>query len=272
MSVGSCIQNYKIERQMSRGGFSWVYRALAPDAKPVFIKEFFPHSCTARSSLGGHLPLQDKEAQYKEALRRFIDEARLLASFRSAGYPRLRHFLWQNEIPYMIFEWERGRTLSQYLQVKKNKIPEQLIRIYLAGFLRLLRKMHSEQILHLDLHPGNLFFRLDGKPVILDFGCAKHIGDLSLFSGPIRMYTHGFTPPEIIQKGGMIGPWSDLYMLGGCLRACGILDTKNQYSQDLFTLTSAFLRKNPLDRPKSIEDPLVISFLTPPSVSENGMS
>ena len=41
--------NYRIDRQISRGGFSIVYRAFDETGQPVAIKEYLPSSLVLRS-------------------------------------------------------------------------------------------------------------------------------------------------------------------------------------------------------------------------------
>jgi hypothetical protein len=49
LSGGYQLLNYRIDRQISRGGFSIVYRAFDETGVPVAIKEYLPSSlCSAR--------------------------------------------------------------------------------------------------------------------------------------------------------------------------------------------------------------------------------
>jgi hypothetical protein len=261
LPVHTLIQDYTIARIHHRGGFSWVYKAWGPDARPVLIKEYYPHSMSRRKSNGSVAPTENNEEAFLEGARRFHEEARILSMMRGTGVPKIQSFIRENQTFYMIFAWERGRTLSQYLRVHQSPIPENVIRSYLSDFLKTLQKIHNENILHMDIHPANLFLRLNGRPMILDYGSSRHVGDSFLFSGAFRMYTHGFTPPELIQKNGKIGAWSDIYSLGACLRACRLNDHVEQYSEELINLMNKCTQHAPEKRPQSLKDPVFNSFM-----------
>ncbi|MFD2271901.1 hypothetical protein ACFS07_13930 [Undibacterium arcticum] len=36
-----------------------------------------------------------------------------------------------------------------------------------------LREVHTNKLLHLDLKPANIYLRVDGTPILLDFGAAR---------------------------------------------------------------------------------------------------
>jgi len=46
---GYALLNYRIDRQISRGGFSIVYRAFDETGQPVAIKEYLPSSLVLRT-------------------------------------------------------------------------------------------------------------------------------------------------------------------------------------------------------------------------------
>ena len=46
---GYRLQNYRIDRAISRGGFSIVYRAVDPNDKVVAIKEYLPSGLVLRT-------------------------------------------------------------------------------------------------------------------------------------------------------------------------------------------------------------------------------
>src|SRR3954452_11883729 len=49
LSAGYQLLNYRIDRQISRGGFSIVYRAFDETGVPVAIKEYLPSSLVLRT-------------------------------------------------------------------------------------------------------------------------------------------------------------------------------------------------------------------------------
>ena len=82
-----------------------------------------------------------------------------------------------------------------------------------------LREVHANRLLHLDIKPANIYIRMDGSPLLLDFGAARRGLDTD---GPklFPMYTPGFAAPELHRRTLPRGPWSDIYSLGASMYAC----------------------------------------------------
>jgi serine/threonine protein kinase len=85
---------------------------------------------------------------------------------------------------------------------------------------------HSKKIVHNDLKPENIMVGEFGEVFVMDWGIATSIIE-PLESNPFRVHkahidsargTPLYMPPELAQGQGMrIGPWTDVYLLGGIL-------------------------------------------------------
>ncbi len=78
---------------------------------------------------------------------------------------------------------------------------------------------HSQGVLHRDLKPGNILVGPDDRPRIADFGLAKATDAAagSTVTGE-TLGTPAFLPPEQVSfQRGAVGPFSDVYALGGVL-------------------------------------------------------
>jgi serine/threonine protein kinase len=74
-------------------------------------------------------------------------------------------------------------------------------------------------MLHLDIKPANVFLTDDNKAVLIDFGAAREVLNKEVYF--VRpMYTPGFAAPEMYQRDGTLGPWTDIYAVGACMYAC----------------------------------------------------
>ena len=99
---------------------------------------------------------------------------------------------------------------------EKPLLPERFIRTMFSQVLNGLREVHANKLLHLDLKPANIYLRVDGTPILLDFGAARQTLRTDL-AKLYPMYTPGFAPPELYVKNGNLGPWTDIYSIGAAM-------------------------------------------------------
>lgn len=271
---GYKLHNYRIDRAISRGGFSIVYRAVDDNGTVVAIKEYLPSGLVLRSEGSRvHASSIENLDSFRFGMKCFFDEGKSLATINHPNVVRVLNFFRANETVYMVMKYERGRTLQQYIQGNQGMLPEGLIRHVFSRLLTGLREVHSRRLLHLDIKPANIYIRTDGTPVLLDFGAARQVL-ASRGSRMTPMYTPGFAAPEQYKEGDSdrLGPWTDLYGVGASLFACFaafapqaadsrmkedhyVAATKlwnGKYSPRLLSLVDECLRLDPLHRPQSV--------------------
>ncbi len=246
---GFVLSDYKIERILHRGGMSWVYRARDNRGTPVVLKEFFPHRSAFRNE-HGVVPRSDRESYFEEGFRRFHEEGRLLGLFRGGPFLRTRQFFYDNNTGYLVLELERGRTLASYIRIPRQYRHWSIAKPFVGDVWQGLCRMHDQKILHLDIHPGNIFLSLQGKGLLLDFGASRHMAEPAINDS--RFFTQGFSAPEI-HRLGKLGPWTDVYSFGACLKACGALRNP-LWPAEVRELTLSCLREQPSERPQSFSD------------------
>jgi hypothetical protein len=270
---GYQLLNYRIDKQISAGGFSLVYLAHDENGTPVAIKEYLPSALVLRES--GTL-VQATSAEnlnvFRYGMKCFFEEGLALARIAHPNVVRVTNFFRANETVYMVMHYERGRTLQDYIVHRKKEIRENFIRRIFAELLNGLREVHAHKILHLDIKPSNIYIRLDGSPLLIDFGAARQT--LTTERANLNpMYTPGFAAPE--QYGHdreKLGPWTDIYGVGASMFAClsGFApqaadqrmendrqeSVKKQwggrYSEHLLELIDWCLKLDPLERPQSV--------------------
>ena len=111
---------------------------------------------------------------------------------------------------YLVLELCSHGTLFDVL-VRRKKLPENEIAFYLSQLLPGLQYLHSNDILHLDLKPENIFIADDFTLKIGDFGVSKRMepdGSYKLL-GKTLLYA----APEVLNKE-CIGVASDVWSLG----------------------------------------------------------
>ncbi len=269
---GFQLDQYRIERQLSLGGFSIVYLALDEAGTPVAIKEYLPNSLALRKE-GETEPQVSEEHRpaFRYGMKCFFEEGRSLAKLMHPNVVRVLNFFRANGTVYMVMQFERGRTLHDYIHRHRGEIKERFIRAVFARMLNGLREVHAHKLLHLDIKPSNIYLRTDGTPVLLDFGAARQT---LMVEEPILkpMYTPGFASPEQYGDREGLGPWSDIYSVGASLYACIVgsapprADERSKqdslsplsklqggrYSAQLLGLVDWCLHLDPLERPQSV--------------------
>ena len=269
---GFQLDQYRIERQLSLGGFSIVYLARDAHGMAVAIKEYLPNSLALRKE-GETEPQVSEEHRlaFRYGMKCFFEEGRSLAKLMHPNVVRVLNFFRANGTVYMVMQFERGRTLHDYIRKHRGEVKELLIRAVFARMLNGLREVHAHKLMHLNIKPSNIYLRNDGTPVLLDFGAARQ----TLMSDqPVLkpMYTPGYAAPEQYEKGAQIGPWTDIYSVGASLHACIVgsppprADERTQqdtlqpvvktqagrYSRQLLELTDWCLHLDPQQRPPSV--------------------
>ena len=271
---GYKLHNYRIDRAISRGGFSIVYRAVDDNGTVVAIKEYLPSGLVLRSEGSRvHASSIENLDSFRFGMKCFFDEGKSLATINHPNVVRVLNFFRANETVYMVMKYERGRTLQQYIQGNQGMLPEGLIRHVFSRLLNGLREVHSRRLLHLDIKPANIYIRTDGSPVLLDFGAARQVL-ASRGSRMTPMYTPGFAAPEQYNntRRELLGPWTDIYSVGASIYACmaaaapqaadqrlerdqlapALKRWPDKYSRQLLETVDWCMRMNYLERPQSV--------------------
>ncbi|MBV8666350.1 MAG: serine/threonine protein kinase [Burkholderiaceae bacterium] len=271
------IGGYRIVKKISSGGFSIVYLAYDEDGNAVAIKEYLPSTLAVRQP-GELVPVIATEnlPTFRIGLKCFFEEGRALARISHPNVVSVANFFRANDTVYMVMAYESGRSLQEYILQRRDKgerplVSERFIRKMFAQVMNGLREVHTHKLLHLDLKPANIYLRVDGTPILLDFGAARQTLTTDT-SKLYPMYTPGFAPPELYVKGGNLGPWTDIYSIGASMFASMVgappqaadqrkvndkMDNhfrrlEGIYSTDLIKVIRWSLALDPLERPQSV--------------------
>ncbi len=271
------ISGYRIVKKIASGGFSIVYLASDEDGNAVAIKEYLPSSLALRQQ-GELVPSISSEnlPVYRIGLKCFFEEGRALARIAHPNVVSVINFFRANETVYMVMAYESGRSLQEHILRRRDKgekplVSERFIRRMFSQVMNGLREVHTNKLLHLDLKPANIYLRLDGTPILLDFGAARQTLKTDL-PKLYPMYTPGFAAPELYLKNGNLGPWTDIYSIGASIFACMVgappqpsdqrktvdkmenhfRKLEGLYSPDLIEVVRWCLKMDPLERPQSV--------------------
>jgi len=287
LPAGYQLLDYQINGVLSKGGFSFIYLARDQKGNIVAIKEYLPASLARRTEGDRVEPSSpDNLAGFRQGLKCFFEEGRALARIDHDNILRVLNFFRANDTVYLVMQYERGKSLRDYIRSHVEPPGEQFVRKLFCDLLNGLREVHTHKLLHLDIKPTNIHIRLDGSPVLLDFGSVRRtLTDVQQKLQP--SYTPGFAPPEQYFDRKLLGPWSDIYSIGASMYACMVRsaplaadlrskhDTlvpavkagKDIYSERLLEIIDWCMQLDHLKRPQSVfalQKALLAIVLKPP--------
>jgi len=197
------IPNYRLGRELGRGGMSVVYVAQAEKSgEEVAVKFLYPY-------YAGNRDLVNR-------LRREIEV------LHKVQHPNIVRYLDSGErrsCYYYVMEFLRGETLEQRLDRERRLAETEACRIILA-VTNGLAEAHRHQIFHRDVKPGNIFMSGDGTIKLMDFGLAKDETDAYQTQMGLVVGTPLYLAPEQARGEHIIDGRADIYALGITLFQC----------------------------------------------------
>jgi len=274
LPTGSQLDHYQLQGILGRGGFGITYSAWDLQLqKPVAIKELFPDSMAMRQADCVVVPTSPElEETWHWALERFLDEARILASFSHPAIVGVHRLIEENGTVYMVMDHIDGESYESLLvRTGPARSPADLMAV-LSPILDGLSEIHAKGLLHRDIKPENILINSRGQAVLIDFGSARWaIGEEREVT---TIITSGYSPLEQYQTKGRMGPWTDIYAMGGVM-CRGITGSKppsapdrvgtdsfawltyrnpNGFPQGFLRCIDWALRPEAADRPQTVAD------------------
>ena len=209
LCAGEFFDDWRITAFLGRGGGGEVYRVVnARDGAIAALKVFI-------RKLDGNNDSDDA------ARKRFENEMRFLSTVKCASFPR---FIAQSEKdgrPWYVMELLEDRDLPSDDAGTAD---------FIVKISKCVQLLHSMGYVHRDIKPGNIMYRHDGTPVLLDMGLLKRLDSgnvivgndsaLSVVDGKaVGVGTPRYAAPEQF-IGGEISPAADIHALGMLINEC----------------------------------------------------
>ncbi|HID62117.1 MAG TPA: hypothetical protein EYP49_05175 [Anaerolineae bacterium] len=195
-SIPQTLGKYKILKEIGRGGFAVVYKALdttlnrtvalkvltaPPPGDPTFLERFWREAQTAAN----------------------LKHPNIVAIYEVAEFEG-RYCLAMEFLP--------GRTLAQVLQEEGALPPKQVAEIT-QQLTSALDYAHARGFVHRDIKPSNVIVDDQGHVTLTDFGTVKPAEGTRLTAPWMSIGTPEYMSPEQI-SGLVVEPASDIYSLG----------------------------------------------------------
>lgn len=191
------IRQYRIVREVARGGMGVVYEAMDVNLhRRVAIKMI----------LAG-------EFSSSEMRIRFRREAELLAGISHTGMIQVFEIGEYRGLPFLAMEWVNGGTLAH--QIKARNFDPREASELIRQLAEAVHAAHLQGIVHRDLKPSNILLSVRG-PLLTDFGIAfRPEDDVRLTVSGGLSGTPEYTAPELgTGRSRLASAATDIYALG----------------------------------------------------------
>jgi serine/threonine protein kinase len=158
---------YTVQQRIGEGSYGILYKCMDQQSGDVVaVKQ-------SRPSKGDYA-------------RQLLDrEAAVLRSLQHPQIPAYRDFFTNNRDRYLVMSYMNGDTLEDLIFEQNMKYEEDECIEITQQLLKLVRYLHEQGYVHLDLRIPNVLFK-DGRINLIDFGLARRIGEPPPLQVPVR--------------------------------------------------------------------------------------
>lgn len=193
------MNDYKIIREIGKGGMGCVYEALDSYGNKVALKM-----------------MSAQAASHPDYREMFDYEVKSLKKLSNPSIVKIlgEPFSDASGNLFLPMEYVDGKTISQVVQSKGAFSELEALSIFIR-LLEAFSYMHSKSCIHRDVKPSNIMLRQDGSICVIDFGIAKDSKTSTGHTVGRIVGTDGYMSPEQA-NGYNIDTRTDIYSLG-CL-------------------------------------------------------
>jgi len=127
------------------------------------------------------------------------------------------------ELYQVLYSSTTNYNLMKYIQIRKPQSCSEML-FLMNPVMKALIQMHSKNLIHRNIHPENIIIQPDGTAKLLGFGVPLEFAEAERYreiaDKNLNLTRKGFTPIELYQNKGRLGPWTDIYSLCATIYYC----------------------------------------------------
>ncbi|VAW89222.1 Serine/threonine protein kinase [hydrothermal vent metagenome] len=165
---------FLLEKVLGVGGMGIVYKA----------KDYLKVEAQDRDPYVAIKVLSEEFRTHPEAFIALQRESRKAQRIAHPNTVKVYDFDRDGDVVFMTMEYMEGKPLDQLIkQYQATGLPRDDVWHILSGMCSALAHAHSENIVHSDFKPGNVFVTTNGMAKIFDFGIARAVANIDRHTG-----------------------------------------------------------------------------------------
>jgi serine/threonine protein kinase len=203
--IGTVLGTVTLQKVISQGELGVVFLAQqSPTAPQVAVRVLSPAATQA-------------PGQRAAFLERFHKEINVVSSLEHQNILPVLDYGKHDGMAYIVMPYVGGGTLQSVIE-RQGQLPLSVVANYLDQLSNALDYAHQQEILHLNLKPGNVFLTTDKRLLLSDFGLMKIVierqtSQMRLLRAGTPVGSLDYMAPEQIM-GDVVDARTDLYSLG----------------------------------------------------------
>ncbi len=196
--VSKDFAGFQILDKLGQGGSATVYRALEPiHLKPVALKVISPFATAKPTFL--------KRLERSNKISVSVKHDRIVRTYTMGEY---------QDVHYMVQEFVEGPALDTYIKDEDLNPTEPDARRWMLHIAEALAYLDSQNLIHRDVKPGNIYLDAEGGAKLGDFGLSRLVDDVDQTAEGYLLGTPHYISPEQANGKKQLDIRSDIYSLG----------------------------------------------------------
>ncbi len=186
--------------------------------KKVLIREYLPFPMAARTADGGCAFLTSPEHRqlFELHLQDIQSQAERAMQLQHPGIAPITDCFCANNTLYLAADYFEAETLPAYLAQAGKAIGPTALEL-VGPILGGLAAAHGMKLLHLNIHPENIYLDPEGKAVLHGFDFVRLFFANDRQQSRVMMVQPGFSAAEQYCGISRQGPWTDVYSIAAIL-------------------------------------------------------